>query len=167
MGVTSNTVTLYVRRLLVALLIMVGAYYAYAGAAVILNLTEVAQRWVYRSGDSDFPADVAQFRRLIGIGAALWLTLGIWTVVCGVRTLTGRFVRGLHWIGLAVTAVLIHAPWLLYRRIDAGRLSRAETWLQVRAALIQWAIVALLYVCTAIVMHYWPLRRQRRPLRLA
>ena len=74
-------VTVAVRRTIVGLLTLVGGYYAFVGASVLLNLGQVTRRWTQLSGDPDVPADAGQFVMLIGAGAAIWIVLGVATVL--------------------------------------------------------------------------------------
>jgi hypothetical protein len=152
-------VTVTARRTVIGLLTLVGGYYAVVGTSVLLNVGQVTRRWTLLSGDPDFPADSAQFGILIGIGAAIWVVLGVGTVVCGVRTLVGRPVRRASWVALAALAVVVHVPWLLYKSIGTGALPRPEAALQVRAAGLQFVAVALLYIVGLVATRHWPTRR--------
>jgi hypothetical protein len=147
------------RRVIVALLAIVGAYYAFAGSVTLLTISDVTRRWVEHSGDPDFRFDFDQFRFLIVSGAAIWLVLGVATVLCSVRTLAGNPVKHGYWAALAALAVVVHIPWMIYKIISTGVLPRPEAGSVVRAAGFRFAAVALLYVVGLLATRRWPAGR--------
>ena len=80
------------RTLLAIALTCLGTYYAFVSLQVLVNVSEVTSRWIHLSGDLDFRFDADLFRALIGSGAAAVLAFGLVTVICGIRTASGRLV---------------------------------------------------------------------------
>jgi hypothetical protein len=152
-------VTVAARRTVVWLLTLAGGYYTVVGASALLNLGEVTRRWTRLSGDPDFPADAAQFGILIGTGAAIWVVLGIVTMLFGLRTSTGGQVSRASWAVLTTIAVVVHVPWLLYRSIGTGALPGPEATLEIRVAGLQFATVALLYIVAMLATRHGLTRR--------
>ena len=140
-------------------LAIVGTYYVGLGGFVLLNLNDVTAAWIEHSNDPDFRYDFRNFKLLTGVGAMAVSMLGVATVACAMRTVTGRVVPAKAWIVLAVAAPLIHFPWLLYRVIGTGTLPRAEAALSIRAVAIRFGVVCAAYLLASVLT-----RRAARPL---
>jgi hypothetical protein len=156
-----NRATWWLRAILLLALASVGLFYTVKGLLVLGDLGGVADRWTRASGDPDFPGDIAQFSVLIAFGAALWCGLGVGTLICCARYFRGQHVRPLYWITLLVLAILIHAPWLLFKSIGAALIPRPDAAFIVRTAAFQWAIVVLLYLISSVTFTW---SSERRPL---
>ena len=156
-----NRAAWWLRAVLIFALAAVGVYYTAKGLLVLSDLGGVADRWTRASGDPDFPADVAQFRVLIAAGALLWIGLGVGTIACSANNVRGRRVMPGQWIALLILAVLMHAPWLVFKSIGAALVPGPEAASIVRMAAVQWAAVVLLYLVSSVAFTW---SAERRPL---
>ena len=138
--------------LLAVALACLGAYYAIVSVQVLVNLSDVTNRWIQLSGDSDFRWDFEPFKAMIGSGAAAVLVFGIGTVMCGIRAASGRLVRARYWVALAMAAPLVHFPWFVYKLIATGR--RPGWDLTARSVAIRLVVICVAYAITcALVRH--------------
>ena len=139
----------FVRRTLGTLFSMLGTYYCILSALTLARLPSVTADWIVRSGDPDFKHDARLFMVLIAVGAVLTGAFGYRSVVKGIRAARGERES---WLGLALSAPLLHWCWFLFRRIATGALDREAQEMAMRINALWFGAICLAYVVMWIVM---------------
>jgi hypothetical protein len=156
---------LLLRRALAILLAGLGSYYVIVGSVTVMTLPSVTNRWIALSGDPDFKFDFGLFAMLIAMGAVMVAWLGIATVLRGVNTALAQPVTASSagWGVLAIGALLLHIPWVVYREIATGSpaIPRSEANAEIRLFVIRCVVICVTYALM------WALTRRESPRSVA
>src|SRR5262245_27052162 len=150
-----------VKRAVAIMLALLGAYYAWLGSRTLLHLQAHTQRWIALSGDPDFRFDFSLFALTIGTGASLVAMLGAASVLCAFALLRGRPWSERSAVILAIAALLVHAPWFMYRVIATGYLPRGLAAEPIRAFGLRVLVICAQYFVV------WVVQREDDPQHLA
>ena len=138
--------TMVAARVLAAVLLVVGVWYASFGIALLINLPRVTNNWIVASGDPNLLFNVRLFRMLGGGLAVLAAGLGVWSVRAAANTVAGRDESPRHWMALLLLAVLVH-------------LLRATAEV-IGGTLSPWRVASFVSVCTVYAL-LWRLDRRQ------
>jgi hypothetical protein len=137
------------RKVLGALLAMLGAYYCVLSLFTLARLPAVTTRWVQASGDPDFKYDYGLFLMLIGSGAVWAGIFGLRSASKGVAAARGQRES---WLALAIGAPFLHWFWFLFRLVGTGQLDRTAASAATRYHAARFAIICLAYLAMWLVM---------------